>query len=95
MSNMTDPPFEDKNWSPQVPVPLPDLGTAGETVRVSAWFVEPGDEVDAGDPLVEVVIPGMTADVCSPVSGRVSRLVKGIDAIVRSGDIVAWVECAT
>jgi pyruvate/2-oxoglutarate dehydrogenase complex dihydrolipoamide acyltransferase (E2) component len=75
-----------------VPVVVPDLGTAGEPVSLSAWFVEPGERIEAGEPLFEVALPGITCDVAATVSGRVSRLVKEIDALVAPGDVVAWVE---
>jgi pyruvate/2-oxoglutarate dehydrogenase complex dihydrolipoamide acyltransferase (E2) component len=75
-----------------IPVVVPDLGTAGEPVSLSAWFVEPGESVEAGEPLFEVALPGITCDVAAPVSGRVSRLVKEIDALVSPGDTVAWIE---
>jgi len=52
------------------------LDTAGEPLSLSAWFVEPGESVEAGEPLFEVALPGITCDVAAPVSGRVSRLVK-------------------
>ena len=73
-------------------VPLPDLGTGAEPVRVSAWFVEVGDLVEVGDPILEVLIPGLTSDVCSPATGRITRLLKEIDESVHPGEIVAWVE---
>jgi pyruvate/2-oxoglutarate dehydrogenase complex dihydrolipoamide acyltransferase (E2) component len=75
-----------------VPVVVPDLGTAGEPVSLSAWFVEPGESVEVGEPLFEVALPGISCDVAAPVSGRVSRLVKEIDTLVVPGDIVAWLE---
>jgi 2-oxoglutarate dehydrogenase E2 component (dihydrolipoamide succinyltransferase) len=74
-----------------VPVLLPELGTADEPVRVSAWFVEVGDPVEAGEPILEVMVAGVTCDVCSPAAGRVSRTVKDLDAVVRPGEVVAWV----
>ncbi len=93
---MTDFPSNPKSEIPDpkssVAVPLPDLRTAGEPVRVSAWFVEVGDEVEAGEPILEVVTPGVTCDVCAPVPGRISRIVKDLDAAVRPGEVVAWVE---
>ncbi len=75
-----------------VPVPLPDLGTNGEPVRVSAWFVEVGELVETGEPLLEVLTPGVTCDVCSPTTGRISRLVQDLDASVMPGEVVAWIE---
>jgi pyruvate/2-oxoglutarate dehydrogenase complex dihydrolipoamide acyltransferase (E2) component len=75
-----------------VPVVVPELGAAGEAVTLSAWFVEPGESVEAGEPLFEVALPGITCDVAAPLSGRVSRLVKDIDAPVIPGETVAWIE---
>ncbi|MGE5192060.1 MAG: lipoyl domain-containing protein [Deltaproteobacteria bacterium] len=93
---MTDPISNPKSEIPNsqspIPVPLPDLGTAGEPVRVSAWFVEVGDLVEAGEPILEVVTPGITCDVCSPAAGRICRVVKDLDAGVLPGETVAWVE---
>jgi len=86
--------MDDPVDNPNAPfrVPLPDLGTGTEPVRVSAWFVEVGDLVDAGDPILEVLIPGLTSDVCSPAAGRVTRILKDIDSQVYPGEIVAWIE---
>ncbi len=93
---MSDFPSNPKSEIPDpkssIPVPLPDLGTAGEPVRVSAWFVEVGDLVESGEPILEVMIPGITCDVCSPTAGRISRIVKDLDAPVLPGEVVAWVE---
>ena len=87
-----NPQSEFSNPNSQIHVPLPDLGTGAEPVRVSAWFVEVGDLVEVGDPILEVLIPGLTSDVCSPATGRISRLLKEIDALVYAGEVVAWVE---
>lgn len=70
---------------------LPELGT-GETVRVSCWLVEPGDPVDQGDRVVEVLVPGMTFDVPAPVDGVLTRIDKPPDTAVVSGDVLGWIE---
>ena len=85
------PDDHSKPGSP-IPILLPDLGTAGAAVTVSAWFVEPGDNVEAGESILEVMIPGITCDVCSLSAGRIDRLVSAIDARVMPGDVVAWLE---
>jgi pyruvate/2-oxoglutarate dehydrogenase complex dihydrolipoamide acyltransferase (E2) component len=87
-----DSPSPSSNSPTLVPVVVPDLGTAGEPVSLSAWFVEPGESVETGEPLFEVALPGITCDVAAAVSGRISRLVKDIDSLVAPGDIVAWLE---
>ena len=79
---------------PAIPVILPDLGAGAQPLSVSAWFVEPGDPIEEGDPIVEVLTSGITCDVCSPAGGRVSRLAKDIDAAVRPGEVLAWIDPA-
>jgi 2-oxoglutarate dehydrogenase E2 component (dihydrolipoamide succinyltransferase) len=73
-----------------VPIVMPDLGTAGVEVRVSAWYVEPGDSVEIGEPILEVMIPGITCDVPAPAAGTIARLDRPLDAAILPGDVVAW-----
>ncbi|MGQ0636670.1 MAG: lipoyl domain-containing protein [Planctomycetaceae bacterium] len=74
------------------PVTIPAVGAAGNTLCVSAWFVEPGDTVEAGEPLVEVLLSGVTCDVPSPVCGRLARIERDLDAEICEGEVVAWIE---
>jgi len=74
------------------PIVLPDLGTGDEEVRVSCWLVDPGDEVETGDRVVEVLIKGITFDVSAPVSGILSKIEKSLDARIVTGDILGWIE---
>lgn len=92
--DQSDADTKDQPPKPRVAVPLPELGTRGEPVSVAAWLVEPGDAVEAGERLLEVVTPGISCDVCSPASGVVVRLEQEIDAKVRPGEILAWIEPA-
>jgi pyruvate/2-oxoglutarate dehydrogenase complex dihydrolipoamide acyltransferase (E2) component len=73
-----------------IPIVLPDLGSGDVEIRVSLWFVKAGESVDAGDQVVEVQLPGMTFDVCSPASGRMTRIEKPISTRVESGDVLGW-----
>lgn len=65
-----------------IPIQLPHLGTGARAVRVSTWFVELGDRVEAGDQLVEVAIPGITFDVSAPCPGIIASIE------TREGDVV-------
>src|SRR5262249_26357385 len=80
--------------TPLVPVTIPDLGAAGLSMRVSAWFVDPGDDIAVGESLLEVLVSGMTCDVPALCAGRLARIDKAIDAPVSPGDTVAWIEPA-
>lgn len=75
-------------------ITVPELGTAGSPLKISAWFVDPGDSVEVGDRLFEVLIAGITCDVAATCAGRVTRIDKPIDAEVRTGQTVAWIETA-
>lgn len=74
------------------PVTIPDLGSAGHELRISAWFAEPGDAIELGDRLFEVLISGVTCDVAAECAGRLARIEKDLDAVVVPGDVVAWIE---
>lgn len=73
-------------------VTIPDLGAEGHPQRLSAWFAEPGDRVEQGEPLLEVLISGVTCDVPAPCSGCLVGVEKGLDAPVAIGDVVGWIE---
>jgi 2-oxoisovalerate dehydrogenase E2 component (dihydrolipoyl transacylase) len=74
------------------PVTLPDLGAAGQSIRVSAWFVDVGDRVVPGESVAEVLVPGITRDVPTTVAGRVVQIVTEVDRVVAPGDVLAWIE---
>lgn len=74
------------------PITLPDLQSGSETVRVSCWLVDLGDNVEEGDRIVEVLIPGITNDIFAPCSGRLSHIEKMADAPVATGDVLGWIE---
>jgi pyruvate/2-oxoglutarate dehydrogenase complex dihydrolipoamide acyltransferase (E2) component len=74
------------------PVILPDLGAGNEELRVSCWLVDLGDAVDAGDRIVEILFDGITFDVTAEQSGIVARIERHLDSVVRSGDVLGWIE---
>ncbi len=79
-----------ENLQSHLPIVLPDLGAGGAAVRITAWYVEPGDSVETGEPILEVMIPGVTCDVPAPAAGTITRLDRPLDATVSPGDVVAW-----
>ena len=76
----------------QIPIIVPDLGTGNEPVRLSAWFVDAGDLVLAGDLIAEVLIPGVTFDIMSESAGRVIEIQADIDSTIQAGDVLVWLE---
>ena len=74
-----------------MPIVLPDLGTETE-IRISSWLVDLGDHVEAGDRVAEVLMRGITFDVSASAAGILTVIVKPLDAVVRAGDTLGWIE---
>ena len=70
-----------------IDVKLPDLGEdAGNEARVAFWYVDPGEQVEEGDDLVQMLTDKATFDVPSPASGKVAELVADEDQEVKVGE---------
>jgi len=78
----------------RTPIILPELGEGDEELRVSCWLADLGDPVDAGDRLVEILFDGVTIDIASEHTGILTRIESSMDAVVRSGDVLGWLESA-
>ena len=75
----------------RIPITVPDLGTDTESIRISAWLVDVGQTVIAGDRVVEVLIPGITFDIEAAQTGELVEIAKPVDAVVIPGDILGWI----
>jgi pyruvate dehydrogenase E2 component (dihydrolipoamide acetyltransferase) len=72
---------------------LPDLGEdAGESAKVTFWFLNEGDEVAEGQDLVEMMTDKATFNVPSPASGRLAEIRAREDDEVRVGDVLGVIE---
>ena len=76
------------------PLAFPELGAAGQQVRVSTWLTQIGEEVTAGDPVVEVLLHGITFDVEATHSGRLRRIGLFENDVVEPGETLGWIETA-
>lgn len=56
-----------------MPVPITTADLGSDRVRVSLWYVRPGEHVYEGDRVVELLIPGATFDVASPTTGIIAE----------------------
>ena len=79
----------------KVNVTLPSLGKdAGDKATVSVFFRDPGDDINEGDDLVEMVTDKATFTVPCPVSGKIVSFTVGEDDVVKVGQTLAVVEVA-
>ena len=75
----------------RIPILIPDLGSGTESIRISAWLVDLGQTVIAGDRVVEVLVPGITFDIQTAHNGELVEITRVVDAIVKPGDVVGWI----
>lgn len=74
------------------PILVPQLGCAGQDLKFSLWLSRVGEQVVAGDRIVELLIPGVTFDVESPCSGIIVSCEYQPGATVREGCVLGWIE---
>lgn len=77
-----------------IPVVLPDLGTADAPVRLSLWLVGAGEYVAEGDRLVEVLWGAAAFSVPAPASGVVVPRMQEQRPAVYPGDLLGWIRTA-
>jgi len=74
-------------------VKLPDLGEdAGDVATVAFWYVDPGQTVEEGDELVQMLTDKAAFDVPSPVAGEVKELLADEDQEVQVGSALCRIE---
>lgn len=76
----------------RIPIVVPDIQTGTEALRLCGWRLDEGEFVVAGDPIIELVFPGIMFDVVAPGTGRLAELNAAIDSKVYPGDILGWIE---
>lgn len=76
----------------RVAVEIPKVGLVMETVRIVRWLKQVGDEVQAGEPLLEVETEKSMVEIESAVGGRLQEILAAVDQELQVGDPIAWVE---
>jgi pyruvate/2-oxoglutarate dehydrogenase complex dihydrolipoamide acyltransferase (E2) component len=74
------------------PLILPDLGLGDRVVTASAWLVEPGAEVLAGDRMLEVLCGSVTVDLPAPADGVLVETLVEDDDRLEVGQLLAIIE---
>jgi pyruvate dehydrogenase E2 component (dihydrolipoamide acetyltransferase) len=71
---------------------MPDLATTDSEIRIVRWLVEPGQEVQRGQPLVEVETDKATMEVESVAGGVLGEVRSRAGDAVSVGDVIAVLE---
>lgn len=70
---------------------MPPLGQTSDEIRIAAWLKQVGDEVSAGEPLLEVETDKATLEVEAAVSGVLRAIVHEAGTVVSAGDLIGWI----
>ena len=72
------------------PIVVPELGTPN--MVVSVWYVKPGEEVYAGDRVVELLLGSATFDIAAPCAGTLAEQCAGPAERVVAGQVIGQIE---
>ncbi len=75
-----------------VPVPLPALGESVTEGVVGAWHKKPGEQIAAGETLVEIQTDKVDAEVPSPIGGTVTEVLVPEGETVAVGTVMAMIQ---
>ena len=70
---------------------MPSLGQTSDELRILAWLKQEGDTVAMGEPLFQVETDKATLDVESFAAGTLLKIVRGVDEVVETGGLLAYV----
>ena len=70
---------------------VPDLGTTVDEVKIVAWMIEEGEDVQRGDVLVEVETDKTLVEVEAAAEGVLLKQMASAGEMVRTDDIIAYV----
>ena len=73
---------------------IPKVGLVMEEVKVIRWLKNVGDQVVAGEPLLEVETEKSVVEIEAAATGRLAQILVEVDSPAAVGDQVAWIESA-
>lgn len=79
---------------PLVAQEIPKVGLVMEEVKVVRWLKCVGDNVTAGEPLLEVETEKSVVEIEAAATGRLTQILIQVDQQAAVGDQVAWIESA-
>lgn len=71
---------------------FPDIGEGLEEGKIIEWYVEKGQSVNSGDPLVKMETDKVVTDIPSPKSGVISQRFGAVGEIVHVGNALVEID---
>lgn len=75
----------------KTPVYMPKFGMTMMAAEIMEWYVEQGDEITEGDPLLSIETEKTTVDIEAPCSGYLTRPLFEVGEEVEVGTILVYV----
>lgn len=80
---------------PQIPIIMPQLGESIAEARIVQFLVKAGDDVEAGQDLIEVETDKATMTVASPCKGRIEKFTAQLDESYAVDAVLGHIEATT
>src|SRR5690242_2590830 len=77
---------------PSIPIIMPQLGESIAEAAIISFLVNPGDQVEAGQDLIEVETNKATMTVTSPCGGSVKTFSAQLNESYAVGDVLGQIE---
>lgn len=71
---------------------IPEVGESITEVEIGAWLKRPGDDVSKDEPLVTLESEKATVELPSPVSGRITHVLRDKGQTAKVGEVIAQLE---
>jgi len=75
-----------------IPIRVPDIEIKDESIEIGTWLMETGQDVQLGDHLVELLIPGIVYVVSAESEGVLGGILGKGQQVVTPGEVIAWME---
>lgn len=72
------------------PVRVPLMAAVAEQLRLTTWYVSPGEPVQRGDVVCEIGVPGIVVTVQAPVTGRLLARGAEIGQPIGPETVLGW-----
>src|SRR5258707_15527693 len=74
------------------PIKMPRLGESVAEGTIGSWLKQEGDMVEQDEALAEVITDKITAELPSPIAGRLAKILVKADETVAVGTDIALIE---
>src|SRR5687767_3770592 len=79
---------------PQIPIIMPQLGESIAEAIIVNFLVQPGQQVEADQDLIEVETNKATMNVASPCRGRVDKFLARLNDSCAVGSVLGYLEAS-